>query len=315
MKRFTHILFHTDCEAGSRSALNRAAALANQNRGRLTVVNVLEELPRDLLRLAAAIPSENLELMAVEDMRERLVKFVRPIQKTGLPVELQVLCGKPSVEIIRAALRGQHDLVMMTAEGRKGFKEKLFGSTSLHLMRKCPCPVWIMKPSRHPQIARILVAVDPDPLDIVRDGVNRTIMELATSLARLEGSELHVVHAWEPWDKAVVRGWQARVPVSRVDEWIEETRVAHQRRFEELLGKFRMKDLKHRTHLVEGEAGTVIPQVAGKERIDLIIMGTLARVGLEGYFIGNTAETVLQRVACSVLTVKPSGFVSPVKLD
>jgi nucleotide-binding universal stress UspA family protein len=65
-------------------------------------------------------------------------------------------------------------------------------------------------------------------------------------------------------------------------------------------------------HLVEGEAGTVIPAIAAEERIDLIIMGTVARLGLEGYFIGNTAETVLQRVDCSVLTVKPEGFVSPV---
>ena len=41
-------------------------------------------------------------------------------------------------------------------------------------------------------------------------------------------------------------------------------------------------------------------------------MGTLARTGIEGYLIGNTAETVLQRVECSVLTTKPDGFVSPV---
>ena len=34
-----------------------------------------------------------------------------------------------------------------------------------------------------------------------------------------------------------------------------------------------------------------------------------------GFFIGNTAESVLQQVNCSVLTVKPEGFVSPVTLD
>ena len=62
-------------------------------------------------------------------------------------------------------------------------------------------------------------------------------------------------------------------------------------------------------------ACAVIPEVASKEQIDLIVMGTVARVGLEGYFIGNTAETVLDRVACSVLTIKPEGFSSPVKLD
>ena len=34
---------------------------------------------------------------------------------------------------------------MITAEGRKGLKEWLFGNTIMHLMRKCPCPVWVIK--------------------------------------------------------------------------------------------------------------------------------------------------------------------------
>jgi hypothetical protein len=42
-------------------------------------------------------------------------------------------------------------------------------------------------------------------------------------------------------------------------------------------------------------------------------MGTLARTGIAGLFIGNTAEAVLHQVNCSVLTVKPEGFVTPVK--
>ena len=45
----------------------------------------------------------------------------------------------------------------------------------------------------------------------------------------------------------------------------------------------------------------------------LLVMGTLCRTGIPGFFIGNTAETILNQVDCSVLTVKPKGFVSPVK--
>ena len=52
-----------------------------------------------------------------------------------------------------------HDLVIMTAEGKDGFRERLFGSTSMHLMRECPCPVWVMKPTRRKRIERILAAV------------------------------------------------------------------------------------------------------------------------------------------------------------
>ncbi len=313
MKRFKNILFHTTGDVGDRFALKRALDLAERNQGRVTVVSVLQELPRDLLRLAAALPSENLLSTAMQERREWLKTFVAPFRKKGQTMDLEVFYGKPFLEIIRAVLRRQHDLVMTTAEGRSGLRERLFGSTSLHLMRKCPCPVWVLKSSRRHRFDRILAAVDPDPLDVVRDGVNTKIMELATSLAASEESQLHVVHAWQICEPSVWQSWQEQVPPSQTQDWVEQTRAAHQRRLDDLLGKFDLAALQHQSHLIEGEAGAVIPQLARKERIDLIVMGTLARAGLEGFFIGNTAETVLQRVTCSVLTVKPDGFLSPVK--
>jgi len=58
----------------------------------------------------------------------------------------------------------------------------------------------------------------------------------------------------------------------------------------------------------------VITDLAAKKRVDLIVMGTVCRTGIAGFFIGNTAENVLQRVDCSMLTVKPEGFISPIGL-
>lgn len=46
----------------------------------------------------------------------------------------------------------------------------------------------------------------------------------------------------------------------------------------------------------------------------LLVMGTVTRTGIQGFLIGNTAEQILQRVACSVLAVKPDGVVSPVQI-
>ena len=40
----------------------------------------------------------------------------------------------------------------------------------------------------------------------------------------------------------------------------------------------------------------------------LIVMGTVARTGITGIFIGNTAERVLSRLPCDVLVVKPGDF-------
>jgi universal stress protein E len=48
---------------------------------------------------------------------------------------------------------------------------------------------------------------------------------------------------------------------------------------------------------------------------DLVVMGTVARAGIAGMLIGNTAERVLRKLRCSVLIVKPDRSVSPVRLD
>jgi nucleotide-binding universal stress UspA family protein len=44
-------------------------------------------------------------------------------------------------------------------------------------------------------------------------------------------------------------------------------------------------------------------------------MGTVARTGIPGLIIGNTAEAILDQITCSVLAAKPPGFVTPVTLD
>ena len=41
-------------------------------------------------------------------------------------------------------------------------------------------------------------------------------------------------------------------------------------------------------------------------------MGTVARTGISGLVMGNSAEQVLDEVHCSVIAVKPPGFKSPI---
>ena len=316
MKRFKNILFYTDGRGDSDPALSRAVELAQRNHGQLTVLGVLRELPRELSRLVGGIHPVDLQESAMQELRERLAELVAPFREMEPPVDIaiEVRCGVPFIEIIRTVLRFGHDLVTMSAEGRRGMKGMLFGSTSLHLMRKCPCPIWVIKPSRHRRVARILAAIDPDATDSVRDEVNVRVMELATSLARLEGSELHVVHVWDVYDEFVLRRWRTFLPDAPMDNLTKLTEMAHRSQVEELLGRFDFDRLRMRSHLLRGEVGTAITQLAARQRIDLIVMGTAARSGLAGFFMGNTAETVLQQVNCSVLTIKPDGFVTPVRL-
>lgn len=83
-------------------------------------------------------------------------------------------------------------------------------------------------------------------------------------------------------------------------------------RLDELVDTYAPGTPASRFHLLKGAADVLIPQVAKREQIDLIVMGTLNRTGISGFLIGNTAEKILHQVECSVMTAKPDGFVSPV---
>lgn len=83
-----------------------------------------------------------------------------------------------------------------------GLLDRVFGSDNMHLLRECPCPVWLIKPKSPKTIHRILAAVDVDDfypqeeLD-TRHRLNLQILEMAGSLALSEFAKLHVVHVWE----------------------------------------------------------------------------------------------------------------------
>jgi len=313
VKRFKNILLLADQGTDDYAILRRAAALAKNNRARLTIIDVIEELPRDMRMLIVVITPVELQKRVIQERQKQLERLVAPIRKEGLRVGVNVLIGTPFLEIIRQVLRQKHDLVIMAAEGRSGLKGRLFGSTSLHLMRKCPCPVWVMKPTWHERFHRILAAVDPMFAEEEKNPLNIKIMELATSLAQMEQSELHIMHAWNFQGKHLLRV-RGRMSGEPIDQLANQTRAIHKEGFDELIGNYSLKNLNHRLHFLKGDPAVLITDLAAEHGIDLLVMGTVCRIGVAGFFIGNTAENVLQQVDCSVLTVKPEGFVSPVKL-
>ncbi|HDV5714231.1 TPA: universal stress protein, partial [Legionella pneumophila] len=64
---------------------------------------------------------------------------------------------------------------------------------------------------------------------------------------------------------------------------------------------------------VKGRPSELIPSSINANKIDMLVMGTVARTGISGFIIGNTAENILQKINCSLWALKPQGFVSPVK--
>jgi universal stress protein E len=151
-------------------------------------------------------PTMDIQEFILQEEQHCLEQFVAAIRHAGIQVDGKTMYGMPFIEIIQEVLRNQHDLVMITAEGGGGLKQMLFGNTSMHLMRKCPCPVWVIKPDQPKRFGRILAAVDLVMDDKERTALNKKIMELSTSLARFGHCELLIVHAWRMYGESMLTG-------------------------------------------------------------------------------------------------------------
>jgi nucleotide-binding universal stress UspA family protein len=326
MNRFRNILVALQGNQPGQGALARAALLAKQSGASLTLIAVVEDLPwYARLVLPAA---DELQSLLVRKRSEILEHLAEPRGNDGLAVSTDVLRGRGHIEMIRRVLRGGHDLLIKEAEPNEAV---LFGSTDMHLLRTCPCPLWLVKPGHGDgPFTQILAPVDPAPpadeadllhikVDIAPTdpALDAQILELASSLAESDGAELHVLHAWSAHGEELLRGnpMLEMASQTQVDRYVEDSRTEARKALDDLLGKSPDRTGRRFVHLLKGDPAEVIAEFAKTGRVDLIVMGTVARTGIGGLLIGNTAETILQRVDCSVLAVKPGGFVSPVGLD
>jgi nucleotide-binding universal stress UspA family protein len=308
MKRFRNILLVVPADGTDTGpAMERATELALRNAAPLTITSTVEEVPKRLIKQAQR-QGIDLQAALVGARTRELEQLAGKYQSEDLAVGVSVDVGVPFVEIIRRVLRNGHDLVITPQEaGLTGFE-----SRTKHLLRKCPCPVWVVRPgpARH---LKVLAAVDPDAP--IGDPLCRLILDLATSLTILEDGELHIVHAWEMEGEATLRSSPyVSMSAKEVDLLVEVTHDEHTDGLNILLGHYDLSAIDHEVHLVKGDPGRVIPSLVVEQDINLVVMGTVARTGVAGLVIGNTAELILDAMDCSVLAVKPEGFVSPVTL-
>jgi nucleotide-binding universal stress UspA family protein len=124
--------------------------------------------------------------------------------------------------------------------------------------------------------------------------LSRPAFELACSLARDFGAQLTVLHVSLPPVAGVVEGITVELPTG----WLEETRA----RLEQIKPTDSRVAATHR--LEQGDAVREILRVAGEVKADLIVMGTHGRGGLSRLLMGSTAEGVMRKAPCPVLTVK-----------
>lgn len=309
MNRFRNVLVAAAPGRLDAAMLGLAADLPGMSG--LTVLDVMPPLPTFRRRIDVEGRTVDLEVALTEDRQAAIRQLVDRVLP-GLDVEILVVPGEPFVEVIRRVMADGHDLVLV------GWPEQEEGDESLptgimQLLRKCPVPVWVVRPGRARKL-RVLALIDPDPDDPVRDGLNDLVLELARSLREWRNGDLHIAHAWSLVGESTFRSSPyVGMPDSMVDAMVRSVETAHHERLIATLQRHGLTGAAAQVHMAEGEAGVVLPRLANRLSIGLIVMGTVGRTGLSGLFMGNTAETILRRVGCSVLAVKPEGFESPVR--
>lgn len=318
MNRFKNILFVTDPSEVDAPSLAEALKLAELNNAKMTILGVIEASSKDI----TSTDSKTQWLLdaITQQARLELQQLIEDHQST-VQTEVNIRLGKSYLEVIRQVLQYQHDLVIKGAENLGGLVQKLT-STDMKLLRKCPCPVWIDKRFEITEPREVLVALDYDPENAELNSLNKRLLELAGSLALLDFSELHVVHAWELDYEPFMRSTRSGISTQEVDEMLEREKNQREVWFGQIvddywrsLGTQTEGHLQPRIHLIKGRPDRVVPELTHELGVELLVMGSVGRTGIPGFVIGNTAENILQQIACSVLTVKPAGFVTPVTLE
>ena len=170
------------------------------------------------------------------------------------------------------------------------------------LCRYTPATVWVMRPGKSGRPAKGIIASLAGAKGKVKcNGLNGSILKTAANLAKAEGSDLHIVHAVSlPGRKGSARQRLGRDTEKR----LREIRTQIKDVCNIVLGDIGLRLTDDRIHLPIGSAKAALPEFIRQHDLDLIVMGTHGRTGLQRVVMGSVAEQVVRTAPCAVLTVK-----------
>lgn len=310
MQRFHNILFVSHGVKDETEALQLALKLASKNEAQLRILITCPPFPDTLSEYKASYEESLIDKMnkAIQSAKSGL-----GFTKRKIPIDIEVDCGTtPDIRIIRHVLKNSHDLLIKAAEtpeGMKGFK-----ALDMELLRKCPCALFLYRPLKHTlQDIRIAVAIDPKDEEPAAQDLSLRLLAIAHSLNTFYQGKLSILSCWELILENYLRDsvW-IKISEDELEKMVIEEQQDHGLLLRDLIKRSQIPAQYHIEH-PKGQPEEVIPAIITHKKIDILVMGTVARNGISGFIIGNTAENILQKIDCSLLALKPLGFVSPVK--
>lgn len=314
MRRFKRILFLSDGLANDAPAFGRALDLAMHNQAELSLLILHPGLPgslenyRDAFEHFLKQQGEGLLSQAMEDTGlEELPEW--------LNFRIHIEGGHaPDILAIREVLREDHDLLVKTASGKND--RQGFMSVDMALLRSSPVPLWLWRDSTPgDEKGPVAVAIDPSDEGKAAHALAIRLLQVSSSLATMLGRKLVLLSCWDyPLESYLRNHPFGGAADSQIEDLARHEKSRLRLTLEQLIDEVGPETRPEIVH-ARGRPEELIPRNVAEHKVDILVMGTLARTGIPGFFIGNTAEDVLQRLTCSLFAMKPPGFVSPVRLD
>lgn len=299
-----HILCPFDFSTFSAHALSQASVLARRTGARLTVLHVyLSVAPPTSVD---SVDESSLQAMApadLERLQRKLAAACAARVHADVPCDLVLVGGAPVSVILDYAAVNAVDLIVMGTHGTSGFQHLLLGSVTEKVLRKAICPVLTVPPRAGDEAVaafrHALCAVDFSES-------SRQAARAAAAMVEGPAAKVTLLHVLEwPWHEPPVPGMEG-VPASQVAALVD---------YRHYLEKGASDGLKGIGATLGGaaEADTLVrfgkPYVelldaAREVEADLVVLGVQGRGAVDIGFFGSTANQVVRRATCPVLTVR-----------
>ena len=159
-------------------------------------------------------------------------------------------------------------------------------------------PLWLVQHGEW-QCRQLCAALDPLHADDKPAALDQQLIAAAQMFSDTLGIQPHYLHSYAPvpqsllFDSALVNDYE---------HYRQLCATQHREAFEQLLADAGVP--RNQAQLREGFAEEEIARFVQEEKIDLLLIGAIARGQLANALIGNTAERVLESVECDLLILK-----------
>ncbi|SKA58857.1 universal stress protein UspE [Enterovibrio nigricans] len=308
MNRYTNLLVAIDPDHEEQHALSRALDIATKSSApvKLTLFLAIYDFSYEMTSMLSAEERQAMRAGVLRQREEWVSSLLEQHDTSDVAIENHVVWhNRPYESMIAQVFDGDHDLLVKATHKHDKLGSVIFTPTDWHLVRKCPCPVLLVKEHGWPVNGKILTAVNVASENEAHIPLNDKLIDEANAMSKLLSAEVNLVNAYPATPVNVTIELPEFDPASYTDA----VRGHHLLQMKALRQKHSIDEAQ--TYCQEGLPEDVIPAVAKELDAELVILGTTGRIGLSAIFIGNTAEHTIDQLDCDVLAIKPDGYVSP----